>query len=134
VATSASAGVRRLAAVEDGALLHSRRILGSLFGPPATRGFDARYWDGTTERSANPSRFTFVVARPGALRAMLLPPSELSIAEAYLSGDVDIEGDLAAALSMNDAINRSVRSPRVVASLARDLIAPPPPGARARKA
>ena len=123
--TSASAGVRALTGGEDSALRHSRRILVSLFGPPEARGFNTRYWDGTLERGAKASPFTFVVARPGALRSMLLPPSELSIVEAYLSGDVDIEGDLAAAVSMSDAIERSVRSPRVLASLVRELVSLP---------
>ena len=124
--TSASAGVSTLHAVEDAPLRRSRRIIETLFGPPAAREFDVRYWSGTVERGGrSPRPFTFVVARPGALRAMLLPPSELSIVEAYLSGDVDIEGDLGAAVSMNDAINRSVRSPRAMMALARDLIALP---------
>ena len=126
VETSASAGVSALHAPDDAALRHSRRVVETLFGPPAARAFAVRYWDGTVERGQRtPTPFTFVIARPGALRAMLLPPSELSIVEAYLSGDVDIEGDLSAAVTMSDAINRSVRSPRALAALARDLIALP---------
>jgi cyclopropane-fatty-acyl-phospholipid synthase len=114
----------------DDAVAHSRRALTALFGLPAHRQFDVRYWDGTLERggtgaSAAPSPFTLVIARPGALRRMLLPPSELSIVEAYISGDVDVEGDLAKTMTIADAINARLRRPSVLASLARDLIALP---------
>ena len=117
----------------DDAVAHSRRALSALFGIPAQRQFDVRYWDGTVERGSTvPSAFTLVVARPGALRRMLLPPSELSIVEAYISGDVDVEGDLAKTMTLADAINKRLRRPSVLASLARDLVAlPRRDGARA---
>jgi cyclopropane-fatty-acyl-phospholipid synthase len=108
------------------AVAHSRRVVAALFGAPAQRQFDVRYWDGTVERGAAvPSPFTLVVARPGALRRMLLPPSELSIVEAYISGDVDVEGDLTKTMTVGDAINTRLRSPSVLASLVRDLMALP---------
>lgn len=111
----------------DGAVAHSRRALSALFGAPAQRQFDVKYWDGTVERGGStvPSPFTLVVARPGALRRMLLPPSELSIVEAYISGDVDVEGDLSKTMTIADAINTRLRRPAVLASLARDLVALP---------
>jgi cyclopropane-fatty-acyl-phospholipid synthase len=63
---------------------------------------------------------------------MLLPPSELSIVEAYISGDVDVEGDLAKTMTIADTINTRLRRPSVLASLARDLVAlPRHDGARA---
>jgi cyclopropane-fatty-acyl-phospholipid synthase len=83
------------------------------------------YWDGSVERSDNGAGFTLRVTRPGALRRMLLPPSELSIAEAYLSGDVDVEGDLERAVTLGDAINERLKSPRVIARLVRHLVALP---------
>ena len=109
----------------QGALHHSHRVIATLFGPPQARHFDVRYWDGSIERSARDPRFTLVIARPGALRRMLLPPSELSIVEAYISGDVNVEGSLAEAITIADTINERTRSPRVLAGLARDLIALP---------
>src|SRR5262245_16348908 len=96
-AVAESDGADRMAEPDgDDAVAHSRSALTALFGIPAKRQFDVRYWDGTVERgggggSTVPSPFTLVVARPGALRRMLLPPSELSIVEAYISGDVDVE-------------------------------------------
>jgi cyclopropane-fatty-acyl-phospholipid synthase len=108
------------------ALRHSKSVLATLFGPPAQRPFDVRYWDGSTDRgNAGASGFTIVITRPGALRRMLLPPSELSIVEAYLSGDVDVEGELSSAVTIGDTINGQLRSPLVLASVMRDLLALP---------
>jgi cyclopropane-fatty-acyl-phospholipid synthase len=56
---------------------------------------------------------------------MLLPPSELSIVESYLSGDIDIDGELESAMGLADAIAERVRSPRVLARLLRHLVALP---------
>src|SRR2546423_1779138 len=107
------------------ALSHARAIIALLFGPPAQRTFDVRYWTGVVEPALIASPFTLCVNRPGALRRMLLPPSELSIVEAYLSGDVDIEGDLEAAMWVGDAIGARLRSARRVAALLRHLLALP---------
>jgi cyclopropane-fatty-acyl-phospholipid synthase len=112
--------------VSSAALRHSKRVLATLFGPPARRRFDVRYWDGTADRGEPATReFTIVLTRPGALRRMLLPPSELSIVEAYLSGDVDVEGDLSAATTIADAISVQLRSPLVLAPVVRNLLALP---------
>ena len=97
----------------------------ALFGPPSGRTFAVRYWDGSSETGSRGAAFTLVLTRPGALRRMLLPPSELSLVEAYLSGDVDVEGDLQATIPLADSINARVKSPRVLASLTRDLLALP---------
>src|SRR5206468_303466 len=71
------------------------------------------------------SPFALRIARPAALRRMLLPPSEVSIVEAFLSGDVDVDGKLEAAVTLGDAINSRLKSPRVLARLTRHLIALP---------
>jgi cyclopropane-fatty-acyl-phospholipid synthase len=99
-----------------------------LFGPPAERPFAVRYWDGTREAPDGDPSFTLVVARPGALREMLLPPTELSVVEAYLTGSVDVEGDLSAAISISDAINARLKAPSTLVSLTRDLLALPRDG------
>lgn len=56
---------------------------------------------------------------------MLLPPNELSIVEAYLSGDIDVEGELESAVTIADAINDRLRSPRTLAVITRHLLALP---------
>ncbi len=87
-----------------------------------------RYWDGTVEEAGiDPAPFTLVLRTPSALRQMLLPPSELSIVEAYLSGVVDVEGRLEAAVALGEAIKRRLSSARALLSLTRDLLSLPSP-------
>jgi len=103
----------------EGALSRCRVVLAAIFGEPEERPFDVKFWDGSIDRGNNPrSPFTFVLTRPAALRRMLLPPSELSIVESYLSGDVEIEGSMEAASNLADMIGNRLRSPMKIASLA----------------
>ncbi|MDH6543984.1 cyclopropane-fatty-acyl-phospholipid synthase family protein [Streptomyces sp. SPB4] len=56
-----------------------------------------RAWDGS---QTGPSNAPLVTLRsPDALRRLLWQPGELGLAEAYVTGDLDVEGDLAHALS-----------------------------------
>jgi cyclopropane-fatty-acyl-phospholipid synthase len=68
------------------------------------RDFAVRFWDGTTLAPAtgHAPRFTLVLEHPGSLRALLWPPNQLSMAEAYLYGDVDVEGDMEAIFPFAD--------------------------------
>jgi cyclopropane-fatty-acyl-phospholipid synthase len=65
---------------------------------------------------------------------MLLPPSELSIVEAYLFGDVDIEGDIESAAGLGDVAAKRAGSLSGAARLFRDVLAlpkdEPPPDAK----
>lgn len=87
-------------------------LLVRLFGDAEEREFDIHLWDGSVRPARAPPRAPFAlhIRRRGALRRMLLPPSELSIAEAFLSGDVDIEGDLERGTSLGDRIAARVHS------------------------
>jgi cyclopropane-fatty-acyl-phospholipid synthase len=110
----------------DAALDHARAIVDLIFGPIARRSFDVRYWDGSVDRGHQAAiEFGFGVNRPGALRRMLLPPNELSIVEAYLSGDIDIDGPLESAMGLSDDIGARLRSPRVLVRLMGHLLALP---------
>ena len=97
----------------------ARRILAELFGPTTHRGFTVRYWDGAREEAAGEgSSFTLVIRRPSALRRMLLPPSELRFAEAFIRDDVDFEGELEAAAALAVPLANRLRSPTRLARLA----------------
>jgi len=109
----------------DRALLHARAVVQTIFGPSPMRPMHVRYWDGSVERGRTDSKFTLRLNRRGALRRMLLPPSELSIVESYLSGDVDIDGDFESATELADEIALRLRSPRALATIAYHLIALP---------
>ncbi|MEU9801936.1 cyclopropane-fatty-acyl-phospholipid synthase family protein [Streptomyces sp. NPDC051000] len=72
-----------------------------LAGPPPVR---LRAWDGS---ESGPRDAPLVVLRsPDALRRLLWQPGELGLAEAYIVGDLNIEGDLA------DGLGRAWQSVR----------------------
>lgn len=94
----------------------SSAILEMLAGPVAQRDFAVRWWDGTVDAPSHQARFTLLVNRPGALRRMLLPPTELNLAEAFIRKDFDVSGNLEAALGL-EASFRAASSPANIARL-----------------
>ena len=80
-------------------------LLGELFRG-AERDFAVRLWDGRTLEPSvpEPPRFTLVLRHPGSLRALLWPPTQLNVAEAYIYGDVDIEGDVHGVFPLGDLL------------------------------
>ena len=80
----------------------SADFLEHLFAGYHRRDFLVRFWDGSRWGRTDQPRFTLVLQHPGALRAMFLSPSELTLGEAYIYNDFDIEGDIKAALEMGE--------------------------------
>ena len=105
---------------------HARAAVTALFGPADQRTFSVRYWTGDIERPAAPShgasRFELTLSWPGALRRMCLPPSELRLAEAFVRGDYDIRGDVAAAAALAPVIIERLASPRRLLRLTTALL------------
>ncbi|HXY78591.1 MAG TPA: cyclopropane-fatty-acyl-phospholipid synthase family protein [Candidatus Acidoferrales bacterium] len=85
-------------------------FLDALLADYSKRDFQVRLWDGTTWGAENHPRFTLVLNHPGALRAMFLSPSELTLGEAYIDDDYDIEGDIEAAFDLADYLLGQERS------------------------
>ncbi|MFD3525319.1 class I SAM-dependent methyltransferase [Streptomyces sp. NPDC058653] len=91
-------------------------------------------WDGSAAGPADAPRVS--LRSPTALRRLLWQPNELGLAEAYITGDLDVEGDLAQALSRAGRVVRDqglVRPGPVSAAAAGALAvglgaAGPPPG------
>lgn len=110
----------------DSTAARSVSLLERLF--PSPRPFGIQLWDGTQLPSAKQPAFTLVIRHPGALRRMVTPPIELSLGEAYIYGDFDLEGDLFAAFSLMDDLAARTFSPGEVAALTRDLLALPNSG------
>ena len=72
----------------------STGLLGELLAQYHPRNFDIRLWDGTiwpADPGVTPE-FTFVLRTPTVLRDMLWKASELALAEAFISGDLEIDG------------------------------------------
>ncbi|HET7553180.1 MAG TPA: cyclopropane-fatty-acyl-phospholipid synthase family protein [Gemmatimonadaceae bacterium] len=114
----------------DGAALeHARAAIEMLLGPSAARACAVRYWDGSEERPGVPVTlsaqqgaaakppFTLVILSSGGLRRMLLPPSELHFGEAYVRGDIDIEGDMEAAAALAEQLRARLATPREIARM-----------------
>ncbi|MCA1725843.1 MAG: hypothetical protein LC748_16660 [Thermomicrobia bacterium] len=88
-------------------------ILNRLFGAALPRTAAIQLWDGARWPESAPEDVatTVVLNHPGALRRMFLPPTELSLGEAFIRGDFDIIGDLEAACGLNDLVGAARRSP-----------------------
>lgn len=98
-------------------------LIERLFPPP--RNFDVRLPDGATLAGATAPVFTLLLNHPGALRRMLAPPIELSMGEAYIHGDFDIEGDMFSAFSLIDASLTRKFSLGDIIALVRDVLTLP---------
>jgi len=80
----------------------SLAFLQELFRDYRPRDFAVRLWDGREWRpETDRPDFTIVVRHPAALRAFL-GRSERALAEAYLHDDLEIEGDVYAAIAAAD--------------------------------
>src|SRR5689334_20083029 len=82
----------------DQAVQITLSLLEDVFSSSPVRDVSVRLWDGTVwqPEPAGPIRCTLVLQHPGALRKMFVPPSDLSLGEAYIYNDFDIEGEIAA--------------------------------------
>src|SRR3954454_4206681 len=77
----------------------ARRLLGP--EPPVT----IRFWDGSTIGGSAPT--TIVVTSPETVRHLLWAPNELGLGRAYVSGALELEGDIFDLLSVRDSIAAS---------------------------
>src|SRR2546430_6132231 len=80
---------------------------------------------------------TLVIRSPAALQRIVTAPGELGFGRAYVAGDLDVEGDIYAALSLRDRLPSVRLNARQWAAAARLLGpavlrrgAPPPAGGR----
>ncbi len=95
-----------MAAAQGASVQIGTQLLEQVLGAYRRNDFQVRLWDGSTWGRDEQPRFTLVVNHPVALRAMLVEPSELSLGEAYIRGELDIEGDLDGAFDLADHLIR----------------------------
>lgn len=67
-------------------------LLGATLGPHPAVGFE--FWDGSTIQPEGASPGTMRVRSEDALRHLVWAPGELGVARAFVSGTVDLDGDL----------------------------------------
>jgi cyclopropane-fatty-acyl-phospholipid synthase len=102
------------------------RLIDEIFPPP--RAYKIRLWNGITMPATGSAQFKIVLNHPAALRRMFTPPIELSLGEAFIYGDFDIEGNMLAAFTLFNVIFGRDLTLREVASLARELLLLPADG------
>lgn len=95
---------------------------------PGSVGLRLGHWATRLGRQAHqPAEFTLVLNDPTALRRLLLGRDPLRFAEAYFSGQIDVEGDFFAALQLKDHLPELTLSWSDRLRLALRLLAPVPP-------
>ena len=92
---------------------------------PQPRAFSVRLWDGTILPASNKSTFSLAINHPGALRRMFRPPVELSLGEAFILNDFDIEGDVFSVFPLMESMATRSFSFGEIVSIGRDLSALP---------
>jgi cyclopropane-fatty-acyl-phospholipid synthase len=88
--------------VRDHAVEISLELLDLIAADYPRPDFAVRLWNGELWGDAASPRFTFVLKHPGALRRMLLGANQVTLGEAYIYDDFDVEGNLEAALELGD--------------------------------
>lgn len=81
----------------DSDVQNTLEVLDELFAGFDDPGFAVRLWDGSKwGRDPDRARVTLFLPDPGSLRTFLSSSSETHLAECYMHGVVDVEGDLEA--------------------------------------
>lgn len=80
-------------------------ILDEVFGSALNGRIRVELWDGTLWPEAGDADVRLILKHPGALRAMLLPGTEVGMGEAYLYDDIDFVGKVEAIFPLADALN-----------------------------
>ncbi len=88
--------------------------LAAILGPDTDIGL--RAYDGSHAGPADAAA-TIVVHSPVALQRLLHSPSELGFARAYVAGDIDLEGDIYAALGLRERFGAAARRPQAWAAV-----------------
>jgi cyclopropane-fatty-acyl-phospholipid synthase len=79
-------------------------ILGRIFRN-VPFGFAVRLWDGTSVHlGPHREEFTLVFCQRDAFRRLMMRPNTLRFAEAYVGGDLDVEGDFFTAVRLANQI------------------------------
>lgn len=107
----------------------THQILAELFGDQSP-DLGVRLWDGSAWPDEAPRKATLVLKHPAALRAMLIPGTDLSMGEAYIYDDIDIQGDIESVFGLVDRLLKLSADRKVRLRLGRLLLRLPAPQPR----
>ena len=98
----------RASEFEDRTAHKTLKFLQELLQDYHPRDFTLELWDAGrwAPETGQFSRFTWRINQASALRPALAAPSQLALAEAYIYGDFDIEGDIAGVFPLADYLLR----------------------------
>jgi cyclopropane-fatty-acyl-phospholipid synthase len=109
-------------------------LFGDLVGADAPVEF--RAYDGSRSGPSG-APATVVIKSPNALRRLVTAPNELGLGRAYVSGEIDLDGDIFSVLALQDRLDGLTVSPAQVIAALKILgvsglkpLAPPPEEAR----
>lgn len=92
--------------VSDQSVEISLHLVDALTADYSYRNFAVRLWNGETWGNTENPLFTMVLKHPGALRRMLVGANQVTLGEAYIFDDFDVEGDMEAAFEFGDYLVR----------------------------
>jgi cyclopropane-fatty-acyl-phospholipid synthase len=92
---------------------------------PSPRRFGIRLWDGTELPVDGRPSFHLILNHAGALQRMFKPPVELSLGEAFIGKDFDIEGDIFSVFPLMESIAARSFSTGEIISIGLGLFALP---------
>jgi cyclopropane-fatty-acyl-phospholipid synthase len=100
-------------------------VLSQIFAGCSLEKVGVRLWDGATWPDGRTRAAVLALKHPEALGRMFLCGTEVGLAEAYLHGDFDIEGDIEAAFKISDFLLTHLDNWKKKLKLARLLVALP---------
>ena len=88
------------------------RVLDALFQDYSGPGFSIRLWDGWQWNSTQnePPAFTLIVETPKALAALAASQDEVTLGEAFIRRDLEVEGDIFSVFSVAEYLLRRPRT------------------------
>jgi cyclopropane-fatty-acyl-phospholipid synthase len=88
--------------VRDSSIDITLEVIEAVLADYPRRDFAIRLWNGEVWGNREDPRFTLVLNDPSSLRRMILGANQLTLGEAYIYEDFDIEGDVEAAFEFGD--------------------------------
>jgi cyclopropane-fatty-acyl-phospholipid synthase len=110
-------------AAGDPGVSAGRSFLEDLLADYHPRDFAVRFWDDSVwePEAGQKPRFTLVLRHPGSLRRMFWPPGRLTVTEAYIFEDYDVEGEMEPWLAVMHHLGHRAKTMRWLEKLRRGL-------------